>query len=63
MDTQKKKITLQLNEHDAAQVLALIKKELHKSDEIWETYWKRLALEIEQSIEHSSHHISQSCHP
>ena len=51
MDTNNKKIVLELNEHDASQLLALIKRETHRVDKVWRPYWERQTKNIQQSIE------------
>ncbi len=50
----RRKVIFNLSEHDATQLLALIKKELNQEDRIWEPYWNRLAHTVEQAIEHAS---------
>ena len=57
MNAADKKITLNLNEHDASKLLALIRREINQEDKIWQPYWERLAQNVEQSIEHSSYTI------
>ena len=47
-------VIFDLNEHDASQLLALIKKEINQEDKIWQPYWKRLAETVEFAIEQSA---------
>jgi hypothetical protein len=47
-------ITLQLSEHDALQILALVRKELNRSDKIWKPYWEAQVKKIQQFIEQAS---------
>ena len=47
-------ITLELSEHDALQILALVRKELKRSDEIWKPYWEAQVRRIQQFIEQAS---------
>lgn len=54
MNTRDRKIILKLNEHDASRLLGLIREEINQSDQIWRSYWERLAQNIEQSIERST---------
>ena len=54
MNVTDKKITLNLNEHDASKILALIRKEINQEDRIWQPYWERLAQRVESSIERAS---------
>jgi hypothetical protein len=49
-----KKVIFDLNEHDASQLLSLIKKEINEEDKIWRPYWKRLAEIVEVAIENSA---------
>ena len=44
-------INLKLNEHDALQLLALIRNKIWQDDKIWRNYWERLARDVEKSIE------------
>jgi hypothetical protein len=50
-----KKVIFDLNEHDASQLLSLIKKEINDEDKIWRPYWKRLAEIVEVAIEQSAY--------
>ncbi|MFN8454086.1 MAG: hypothetical protein U0401_05315 [Anaerolineae bacterium] len=52
--TGPKKIILELNEHDASQILALVRKEKQRSNKIWRPYWERKAEEILECIERAS---------
>lgn len=49
-----KTVIFDLNEHDASQLLSLIKKEIGEEDKIWQPYWKRLAETVEFAIENSA---------
>lgn len=49
-----RKIIIKLNEHDAWQLLTLIRREINQGDRIWQPYWERLAQSVENSIEHTS---------
>ncbi|MCP4358766.1 MAG: hypothetical protein GY796_12170 [Chloroflexi bacterium] len=51
METRGKKIVLKLSEHDVAQLLLLVRKEMDQQNEIWQPYWVRLEKIIEQDIE------------
>ncbi len=51
METRGKKIVLKLSEHDVAQLLSLVRKEMDQQNEIWQPYWVRLEKIIEQDIE------------
>ncbi len=53
-DTKGRKIILELNEHDALQILTLIKKEINRSDKIWQPYWEAQARNIQLFIEKAS---------
>lgn len=45
---------LELSEHDAFQLLALVRKELKRSDKIWQPYWEAQGRKIQQFIEQAS---------
>lgn len=47
-------ITLELSEHDALQLLRLVKKEMKRADKIWRPYWEAQLNTIEQFIEQAS---------
>lgn len=49
-----RKITLELSEHDTLQILALVRKELKRSDKIWQPYWEAQIRKIQQFIEQAS---------
>ena len=49
-----KTVIFELNEHDASQLLSLIKKEISQEDKIWQPYWKRLVETVEFAIEKSA---------
>ena len=53
-DTKGRKIILELNEHDALQILTLVKKEVNRSDKIWRPYWETQARNIQFFIEKAS---------
>lgn len=53
-NTSAKKIVLELSEHDASQILALVRKEKQRSNKIWRPYWERKAEEILECIERAS---------
>jgi hypothetical protein len=46
-----KRVIIELSEHDALQILTLVRKELDRTDVIWRPYWERQVQEIRQSIE------------
>jgi hypothetical protein len=48
------KIILELSEYDAAQLLALIKKEMGQADQPTQYYWERQIQKILQSIDRAS---------
>ena len=54
MATSERKVVLNLSEHDAAQLLSLIRKEMDQENKVWRSYWERLAQVIEQDIELSA---------
>lgn len=49
-----RKITLELSEHDAFQLLTLVRKELNRSDKTWQPYWEAQIRKIQQFIEQAS---------
>ncbi len=49
-----RKITLELSEHDALQILALVRRELNRADKIWQPYWELQIRKIQQFIEQAS---------
>jgi hypothetical protein len=49
-----RKIILELSEHDTLQILALVRKELKRSDKIWQPYWESQIRKIQQFIEQAS---------
>jgi hypothetical protein len=49
-----RKITLELSEHDALQLLALVRKEMRRSEKIWQPYWEAQIRKIQQFIEQAS---------
>ena len=58
-DTDDRKVTLKLSEHDAWQLLSLIKREIDRDDKAWQPYWERLAQCVGQSIEHTAYNVSR----
>ena len=53
MSTADRKVILELNEHDAMRLLALIETALNEADKVWQGYWERLAQQVKQGIEQS----------
>lgn len=53
-DTKGRKIVLELSEHDALQILTLIKKEMKRADKIWQPYWAAQAENFQFFIEKAS---------
>jgi len=53
MSTEGKKVRVELNEHDASKLVALIKQEIARTDKAWRPYWLRVAHDIQQGIEHA----------
>ena len=53
MTTADRKVILELNEHDAMRLLALIETALNEADKVWQGYWERLAQQVKQGIEQS----------
>ena len=53
MSTDRKKVCVELNEHDASKLVALIKQEIARTDKAWRPYWLRVAQDIQQGIEHA----------
>lgn len=53
-DTKGRKIVLELSEHDALQILTLVKKEMKRADRIWQPYWETQAENIQLFIEKAS---------
>ncbi len=51
MNTEHRKMRLELNEHDALRLLALTKKEIGQAYNPWRPYWEHLAQNIQQTIE------------
>jgi hypothetical protein len=52
--TKGRKIVLELSEHDALQILTLVKKEINRADKIWQPYWETQARNIQLFIEKAS---------
>jgi hypothetical protein len=51
MVTSDRKVILELNEHDAMRLLALIEHELNEGDKVWHNYWERLVRQVKLGIE------------
>lgn len=51
---QDRKIVLELSEHEALQILTLIRKQIRRSDKIWQPYWEDQAEKVQQSIERAA---------
>lgn len=49
-----RKIVLEISEHDASRLLALVQAEINQAEPAWLAYWQRLAGTIAQSIERSA---------
>lgn len=47
-------ITLELSEHDALQLLRLVKKEMKRADKIWQPYWEAQVTKIQLFIDQAS---------
>jgi hypothetical protein len=56
-----RKIILELNEHEALQILTLIRKQISRSDKIWQPYWEDQAQKIQQSIEQAAYLQNSTC--
>ena len=50
MDTQERKIFLELDEHDALRLLTLVLKNTNQEHNPWRPYWTYLAGKLEQCI-------------
>ena len=48
------RVLLELNEHDALQLIRLIRREINQTDKAWHPYWRRMANKIEKSMEQAS---------
>lgn len=46
-----RKIVLEISEHDASRLLALIQQETRRAEKAWRSYWQRMAKQIEHSVE------------
>jgi len=53
MSTEGKKVCIELSEHDASKLVALIQQEITRTDKAWRPYWLRVAHDIQQGIEHA----------
>ena len=51
MDNLDKKITISLNEHDFALVLAVIQAQADQDNDVWKPSWLKLAHTIEYQVE------------
>ncbi|MCG3209368.1 MAG: hypothetical protein FOGNACKC_02992 [Anaerolineae bacterium] len=49
-----RKIVLEISEHDASRLLALVRQEIERAENAWQSYWQRMASNIEESVEHSA---------
>jgi len=54
MNAQGRTVLLELSEHDALQLVTLIRHELYRTDKAWRPYWMRVAQSIQQGIELAS---------
>ena len=57
-----RKVILELSEHDAFRLLALIDKELRQADKTWQPYWERQAQNIRQSMERLNSSYRSTAH-
>lgn len=46
-----RKVIIELDEHDAWQLLKLVQNKISQEPEIWQLYWKRLSQTIQQGID------------
>lgn len=46
-----RKVIIELDEHDAWQLLRLVQNKISQEPEIWQPYWKRLSQNIQRGIE------------
>jgi hypothetical protein len=53
MSTEGKMVCIELSEHDASKLVALIRQEITRTDKAWRPYWLRVAQDIQQGIEHA----------
>jgi hypothetical protein len=53
MSTEGKMVCIELSEHDASKLVALIRQEIMRTDKAWRPYWLRVAQDIQQGIEHA----------
>ena len=63
MGKKSRPVFLELSEHDALQLIALINQEIDRTEKAWQPYWARVVQNIQQGIEHaassaSRHHLS-----
>ena len=54
MSAQGRTVLLELTEHDALQLITLIRGELYRTDKAWRPYWMRVAQNIQRGIEQAS---------
>ena len=59
MGKESRHVFLELSEHDALQLIALINQEIDRTEKAWQPYWARVVQNIQQGIEHAA--ISTSC--
>ncbi len=60
MNTNYRKMILELSEHDALRLLALTKKEIGQAYNPWRPYWEHLAQNIQQTIERADSNSFQA---
>ena len=63
MGKESRPVFLELSEHDAMQLIALINQEIDRTEKAWRPYWARVIQNIQQGIEHAAistarHHLS-----
>jgi hypothetical protein len=46
-------ISLELSEHDALQLVALINREVNQTETVWRPYWENMAKKIKLGVEKS----------
>lgn len=62
MNTDNRKISLELDEHDVLRILGLIIRKLHHIAPPWRPYWQHLAHKIQKSIE-QAHNVNNLLPP
>lgn len=53
INTDGRVISLELSEHDALQLVALINREANQTEAVWRPYWENLAKKIKLGVEYS----------